>query len=190
MQTIYVIIIIPAILLGCTTDFSAEDLDVDEDAPEDVQVDTHAEVPVDPETDAGEDPVEAEEPCGGPMDDCDGDGLAPLGGDCCDFDDRVHPGQDGWFSEPYYCPDESWDYNCSYEIEYEQEDLQDGIDAALPDGCEPYNMSTCNAAEGWMMGPVECGELEEYVDCSWYSTPYDSFCDTPDPIWSGVMRCR
>lgn len=183
-------LIIASIFTGCTAEFDPVDRDTSEDAPGDEESDTHLDVPEEPETDAEDGPVETEEPCGEPTDDCDGDGLAPIGGDCCDFDDRVHPGQDSWFSEPYYCPDESWDYNCDFEVEYEQAGLQDGIDAALPEGCDPYSMSDCNAAEGWMYGPVECGELEEYVDCAWYSNPYSSFCDTPDPIWSGTMRCR
>ena len=191
----HAILISIVFIMGCSTTFRPADLDVDEVAPEDEREDTGLEVPVDPREDAEDGPVEPDGPCGAPSDDCDGDGLAPVGGDCCDHDDRVHPGQDGWFSLAYYCPDESWDYNCDFEVEYEQASHGEGLDAVLPEGiqkgCIGFGMGECNDMEGWVGGsrPV-CGEAAEYVDCFWYSNPYVSECHAHDPSWSGIMRCR
>lgn len=142
-------------------------------------------------SDTAPDPDVPEEPTCGPTDDCDGDGLSPLGGDCCDSDPRVHPMQPGWFYAPYACPGPSWDYDCSGGEEYEQEGLRDGIDASVGTGCLHYSYSDCLARpEGWVDGPPACGEIEVYVTCIGESGPGWSHCATHSTFFNGLMGCH
>ena len=123
--------------------------------------------------------------------DCDGDGLSSLGGDCCDSDPRVHPMQPDWFYEPYACPEPSWDYDCSGAEEYEQEGFRDGLDASVGGGCSHYTYSVClTHPEGWVDGPPSCGEIEVYVTCIGVSGPGYSYCDEHSTFFNGIMGCH
>jgi hypothetical protein len=174
--------IIAVFLVGCSTTFRPGDRGTDEDAPEDMLEETGLEVPVDLREDADDGPVEPDGPCGGPDDDCDGDGTTPAGGDCCDDDDRVHPGQDEWFAVPFYCPDESWDYNCdgTEELEYE-------ATSTLPIDCTDYSRTTCEETQGWYDEVPDCGTVGHFVYCYW--STYSGECHLGTDV-EGLVSCR
>jgi hypothetical protein len=175
--------IIAVFLVGCSTTFRPEDRDVDEDALEELLEDTPAEVWDEPWEDADEDPVEPDGPCGAPSDDCDGDGTTPEGGDCCDDERLAFPGQDEWFSVPFYCPDESWDYNCDgiEELEYE-------ATSTMPIYCSSYSSrSVCEGTSGWYDEVPECGSVGRFVNCYWVTS--SGVC-APGDDYEGLVRCR
>lgn len=80
-------------------------------------------------------------------------GYVETCGDCCDGDDNVYPGQLLYYTVPYTCPEESWDYNCD-----------DGIARCLEqvltaEECEGYGYDECvSALPGWMDTVPDCGE--------------------------------
>lgn len=194
--------IIAIILVGCTSlnragfadgdagDDVLEDeigVDVEDDVLEDLAEETPTEVWEEPLEDPDEDPVEDpgadEAPCGAPTDDCDDDGVTPAGGDCCDDNDQVNPAQDGWFAVPYYCTDESWDYNCDGEEEYEYHPT-----VSAPIDCEDYtSRSSCEAVSGWYGSMPACGTVGRFVDCAW--STYSWVCYPVDE-YEGLVRCR
>jgi len=104
------------------------------------------------------------------METCHGSYVA-IGGDCCDGDGEVHPGQEGWFAGPYTCPGESWDYNCN------------GAEDYIYPATEPYSFSCpyfngtseeeCESHGFFSDGtPAECGEWEPGMYCNWVDGAY------------------
>jgi len=187
--------IIFAACFSCTRLVTVPDKDADQDTVDVVDTSEDTGAPETNEDSADDLDIEEETICVGPEDDCDDDGWADLGGDCCDTNPEVYPLQDQWFSVPYACPEENWDYDCDGEVEFEQADYMEGIDAVLPEGiqkgCIGFNMSECGDMEGWVGGSrPSCGAIAEYVRCYWYSNSYVSECHARDPSWSGMMRCR
>jgi hypothetical protein len=94
-----------------------------------------------------------------------------VGGDCCDGEGEVHPGQEGWFLEPYTCPGESWDYNCNGAEDYRYPATP------LPTwNCPSFggtNEEECESHGYWADGtPGICGEMESGTSCMWVDGLY------------------
>lgn len=170
-------LVLCALLVGCTTTFNSQngtdDGDTDEEAIEDTTTDSN-----------GAD--EAEAPCV-TYEDLDGDGYGgreiegcsgvTQPGDCCDSDDRVHPGQPNFFSAPFECPTASWDYDCNGSNDLEITALVVCDDSDCPVG-----------PVGWIEALPACGGVAEYGTCRWATYPM-YFCakHVSDSI---VARCH
>ena len=91
-----------------------------------------------------------------------------VGGDCCDGEAEVHPGQEAWFLEPYTCPGESWDYNCNG-----AEDYKYPVTPPPAPNCPDWagtSEEECESHAFWQDGtPGVCGEYEVGVSCSWWA---------------------
>lgn len=103
------------------------------------------------------------------------EGYVFNSGDCCDSNEFVFPSQDTYFGTPYYCPMESFDYNCSGALER----VWDTAD---------HTTRSCGSScvdSGWNPSYPACGEEASYGTCY----PDGPRCGV-NIHWSGVMRCR
>jgi hypothetical protein len=84
-------------------------------------------------------------------------GVAPytslLGTDCCDADQRAHPGQSAWFTTRDNC--NLWDYNC---------DGGDTREVTQQGGCSGWAIGGgCDVQTGWDGSAPNCGEQGKMV---------------------------
>lgn len=110
------------------------------------------------------------------------DGYAAEGGDCCDSSSLVYPDQEIYFKVPYYCPEESWDYNCDTTISYGYADEhRDLVRCQLPgsERCYPEN-------QGWRDPVPNCGQIGIYVWCNYASHTGCLW----NEVWQDTMSCR
>jgi hypothetical protein len=78
---------------------------------------------------------------------------AQRGGDCNDANDKVHPGQQSYFTEPV-SGGASFDYNC---------DNKDERQYPSPQSCS-LNAGTCSG-DGWMVLAPACGKSGFFASC-------------------------
>jgi hypothetical protein len=78
-------------------------------------------------------------------------GYSATSGDCCDSDNRAHPGQTGWFTSTNNCA--SWDYDCnnSGDLEYP------GLGSCSGSGSCIQETAQCNEVDGWQGSVPGCG---------------------------------
>ena len=168
---------------SCTRLVTVPDKDAGQDTVEDIDAFEDTGAPESVQDAADDLDVEEEADCGGPEGDCDGDGISPIGGDCCDDERLAHPGQDNWFAVPYYCPDESWDYDCDGDVQYEY-----SATSTLPIDCSGLSRTICEDTRGWYDEVPECGSIGRFVYCIW--STYSGSCVTRTDDYEGLVRCR
>jgi len=77
-----------------------------------------------------------------------------TGGDCCDKDDKVHPGNSDWQTSISAC--NTWDYNCDGRVIKRWNDANGGCGGwGLFDGCDLH--------VGWKGSAPNCGESKDWV---------------------------
>lgn len=84
--------------------------------------------------------------------DRDNDGYSTCAGDCDDADDRVHPQQEGFFSQATRAG--GFDFDCSELVERRYPDLVSCTRSE--DGCE---------GDGWRDAVPDCGARARFVEC-------------------------
>lgn len=72
--------------------------------------------------------------------------TATKAGDCCDLDERAHPGVTSFHTAPNSCG--SFDYNCDGNLTLQHNYLQGS--------CSPW--PSCNPTQGWLGNAPSCGE--------------------------------
>jgi hypothetical protein len=84
------------------------------------------------------------------------DGRATDGRDCCDLDDRAHPGQTAWFTTANHCG--SFNYDCASGIDFRYSTAIGSCSTSWS-GSSP----SCSVSGGWLGSAPTCGSWGDYV---------------------------
>lgn len=93
--------------------------------------------------------------CGGPT----RSDVTTKGGDCCDLDHRVHPGQTGFFSFASACG--GFDFDCNGST-IADDASPEGITCASP----VCGAGSCSPGTGWQTTRPACGSSGTYKSCT------------------------